>query len=380
MSPSVPFVQTLRQWKRDIQTIARGFTRERPPPFMSRVGRAPTTQRSRRLIVERIVRETADAVTIVLRDPKGDRIDYAPGQFFTLTVDIGGKTLRRNYSASRVATGVEVAITVKRVRGGALSPHLVESLKVGDAVSVEGPSGHFVVRPNASTTRSLLLIGGGSGITPLMAIAESVLLTEPRSKVTLLYGNRSIEDVIFREALERLATEHAPRFVVKHALETPPERWSGRVGKLDRSALAEMLSKVDSPSEVYVCGPAPMRSEARFVLEARGVESHRIHEERYTLLEARGTDGIVAAMNVSFGGTVFSATTKPNETLLDAGLRAKAPMPYSCAMGGCGACRMKLVSGEVVMEEPNCLSPGEKREGYVLTCVARAKSACVLED
>ena len=347
---------------------------------MVRVGRAPLAQKARVLVVDAILRETKDAVTIVLRDPTNGPIDYLPGQFFTVSVRLGERVVRRNYSASRPASGSQLAITVKRVSSGTVSPYLVDQLKVGDELSVEGPSGHFVVRPNPSAARELLLIGGGSGITPLMAIGTSVLSAEPRSSVTLIYGNRSEEDVIFREAIRALEEAYPERFVGRYALERPPPGWGGYSGILNGAALSQLISEKISVTDVYVCGPGPMRQEAKRFLESRGIDPHCIHEERYTLSEHVASEGAAAGIELSVGGRRFEITTRPNETLLEAGLRAKAPMPYSCAMGGCGACRLKLEAGDVVMEEPNCLTPGEKREGYVLTCVGRATSNCVLHE
>jgi len=369
------------QLRLDVRTVARSFTQNRPPVF---VRRAPTTaaptRSVRRMKVESIVRETVDAVSITLADPTGAAVHHLPGQFFTLAVRVGEKIVRRNYSASSAPASLpSVTFTVKRVANGELSAHLVDQLRVGDAIDVEGPSGHFTVRPNANTSRSILLIGGGSGITPLMSIARSVLSAEKGSKVALVYGNRRESDVIFHRALHALESEHADRFRIAHVLEEAPEGWKGGRGRLSASNLDLLAGNATSVDDVFVCGPEPMRALVREWLRSKGVSANRIHEERYTLGGTpRSTAG--ASVSVSLAGASYSIETRAGETILAAATRSKVPLPFSCAMGGCGACRLKLVAGDVEMDEPNCLSPGEKRDGYVLTCVGCARGNVVLEE
>ena len=338
--------------------------------------------------VVEIVRETADAVSVVLEDPAGAPIHFAAGQFFTLHIRVGDEVLKRAYSASSSALDHRrVAITVKRVHDGRVSRHVVGHLRAGDAIDVLGPSGAFTPAA-ASGPRLLVLIGGGSGITPLSSIARTILASEPGTRVALVYGNYALEDVIFRDALDALAAEHAgdaPRFRVRHVLQEPPPAWSGGTGLLDGEALGRELDALADPdlasAEYFLCGPAPMMAGAREALEKRGVEASRIREERFVSAHAGATRSASVAQEVTIRmrdgerRVLVAAGRTVLETALDAGV----DMPFSCAVGGCGTCRVRLSAGSVVMDEPNCLSPGERAEGYVLACVSRPTSPCTFE-
>ena len=364
-----------------------------PGPIPAPAPSASSLLTPRRLRIARIDRETADAVSLVLEDPTGAPIAFAPGQFFTLHVPVGGEVHKRAYSASSSALDrARVSVTVKRVADGRVSRHLVGHAHEGDAIDVLGPSGSFT--PVAGQgPRLLVLVGGGSGITPLTSIARTLLASEPETRIALVYGNGGLEEVIFKDTLDALVAEHAPgaagdppRFQVRHVLERPPASWNGGTGRLDGVALArelDLLGEGDlAAAEYFLCGPAPMMAAARACLEGRGVAPSRIREERFVSAHAQPGAATGAASNevtlrmrdgerrviVAAGRTVL-------ETALDAGL----DMPFSCAVGGCGTCRVRLSRGSLVMDEPNCLSAQERADGYVLACVSRPSGPCTLE-
>jgi ferredoxin-NADP reductase len=383
----------LRSLGRDLTTAAATLSGRQAPVEREAGPRASapppvSALTPRRMRVAKIVRETVDAVSVVLEDPTGAPIHFAPGQFFTLHVRVGDEVLKRAYSASSSALDAQrVAVTVKRVHDGRVSRHIVGHLHEGDVIDVLGPSGAFIPVA-ASGPRMLVLVGGGSGITPLSSIARTLLASEPNTRVALVYGNFTLEDVIFKDALDALATEHADgaRFRVRHVLQEPPSGWSAGTGLLDGEALARELDALLEPelasAEYFLCGPAPMMAGARAALEKRGVAPSRIREERFVSAHASGGASASASAQevtlrmrdgerrivVPVGRTVL-------ETALDAGI----DMPFSCAVGGCGTCRVRLTAGAVVMDEPNCLSPGEREERYVLACVSRPTSPCTLE-
>jgi ferredoxin-NADP reductase len=352
----------------------------------------------RKLRVARIVRETADAVSLVLEDPAGAPIPFKAGQFFTLHVPIGGEVLKRAYSASSSALDPQrVAVTIKRVADGRVSRHLVGHAHEGDPIDVLGPSGSFGPAP-ADGPRLLVLVGGGSGITPLCSIARTLLVSEPATSIALVYGNGGPEDVILKDALDALAAEHGPRFRVRHVFERPPAGWSGGTGLLDGAALTRELAALDlgdaelPSADYFLCGPGPMMAAARAMLEGRGVPRACVHEERFVSAHALSPDRAAAGSAGSLSadhevtirfqraGWGEHRVVVPRgrfvlETALDAGL----DMPFSCTVGGCGTCRVRLASGSVVMDEPNCLSPAERSEGYVLACVSRPSAPCAVE-
>ncbi len=386
-------------FKRDAAMLTATLAGRNPPPLVARPARsrpvtvlapasAPGLQ-ARPLRVARVVRETASAVTLVLEDPTGATLSFLPGQFFTVLVTVDGQPLRRAYSASCAPGGEgpsRVALTIKRVPGGRVSNHLNDHVVEGMPLEVLGPSGAFTPEPSGGAPRHLVLLAGGSGITPLMSIARAVLSAEPATQVSLVYGNRRESDILFRDALATLVREQPERFRLRHVLAEPPMGWEGGVGLLDRHRVAAELAALSvAPATYFICGPEGMMREAREALLARGVPPGRIREERFTQPHLRPAAPAApvstgpARVEVHLRGTVRSVAAPAGTTVLEAGLGAGLPMPYSCAMGGCGACKVTLRSGEVRMEEPNCLTAEERAKGQVLACVARPVTAVTVE-
>jgi len=379
----------------DVRMIVAGLSGRTPPPFTRRepLARHLSAMPARELLatrtlrVVRVTRETPDAVSVCLADPTGRRISFIPGQFFTVLVTLpSGEVLRRAYSISNVpdedGATLEARITVKRIAGGVVSNLLNDTVIEGATFQVLGPSGNFTTTFESTRQRHIVLFAGGSGITPLMSIAATVLEREPGSRVSLVYGNRSVSDIIFHDELGVLSKTHGDRFVVRHVLTNAPDGFSGRTGLLDRDCAAAHLDGLSAADEYFVCGPEPMMQAVREALEARGVPSSSIREERYSSPKRRVRPEaplVPQRMLVRVKGVEREVVTKPGQTLLEAGLEASIAMPFSCSMGGCAACRVKLVQGDVVSEEPNCLSADERREGFVLACITRPTSTCTVE-
>ncbi|MFO0577994.1 MAG: ferredoxin--NADP reductase [Polyangia bacterium] len=380
--------------RRDLHVVLEGLAGRHPPPLVPRTQVRTTRAASlapRSLRIREVIRETADALTLLLEDPSGAPIAFVPGQFFTLLVEVEGQALRRAYSAcsSALEPGT-VALTCKRVDQGKVSTWLHSNARPGLLLNVLGPSGSFTVAPSPEAARQLVLLGGGSGITPLMAILRAVLAVEPRSRVALIYGNRSSADIIFDQQLGALQEAHRDRFQLRHVLQSPPAGFTGRVGLLDEANLRAELDALQleegRETEYFLCGPSGMRAAARAVLTSRRVPAERIHEERFgsprlPLLpdDERALTRAPQAVEARARGRLHSFTVRPGETLLEAGLRAKVPMPFSCTMGGCGACKVKLYSGAVVMSEPNCLDESERAAGYALACISCPESPLTIE-
>ncbi|MBK9265718.1 MAG: ferredoxin--NADP reductase [Polyangiaceae bacterium] len=382
----------------DLRMVVAGLSGRTPPSFVQRkplarhllATPAVSTRNllaTRTLRVARVTRETPDAVSLHLIDPTGRRISFTPGQFFTVLVTLpNGEVLRRAYSISNApdddgATS-EARITIKRIVGGVASNHLNDTAAEGASFEVLGPSGNFTTTFDPAQRRHLVLFAGGSGITPLMSILRTVLVREPESRVSLVYGNRGSDDIIYRDELAELSKAYGERLAVRHVLTNPPEGFSGRTGLLDRTNAAAELEALPQGDEYFVCGPEPMMQAVRDALLAQGAAASAIREERYSSPARRVRPDAPSSPQqvvVRLGGVERKVVAKPGQTLLEAGLEASIPMPFSCSMGGCGACRVKLESGDVVSEEPNCLSEEERRDGFVLACVSRPSSACTVE-
>lgn len=346
----------------------------------------------RSLVVERVVAETRDAVSLHLADPTGAPIVFTPGQFLTLTVLLpSGESLKRAYSLSTVPGEGEAAcrarITIKRIAEGRVSNHLNEHARAGDVLHVLGPSGHFGVSAEEAKGAHLLLIGGGSGITPLRSILEA-RLSDPSVTATLLYGNRAEDDIVFRGELDALARAHGDRLSVRYVVESAPGGWTGGVGRLDRATAAAEIERILASEQArgrvtfaLVCGPTPMMEAVRGALSGLGFPHERIREEQFSSPDLRRPAAPTTPQPVTITVRAQKKDTiaAPGQTLLEAGLEAGLPMPFSCTMGGCGACKAKLRTGKVVADEPNCLTAEEAGRGYILPCVSRAAGPVTLE-
>jgi ferredoxin-NADP reductase len=364
----------------------RGWFSEPAPTYelrkpSARWGTPQPHQVRRRLRVAEVIDETPTTRTFVLEPADaGAPLCYRAGQHLTLVVDIGGVTHRRCYSfSSSPATGHRPAITVRRMPEGAVSRHLHDKLRAGDAIVATDPTGSFTLETDPRAARTIVFVAGGVGITPLISLVETLLREEPRSRAVLLCGNRSEEEIIFRRRVAALETEFAPRLVVQHALDTPPSGWQGLTGALDGARTLQALGTT-SADAYYVCGPEAMMQSVCDALSRAGVERERMHTERFAYASAAKTRIPAHAAEVTFAASGRRVTARPGQTILQAGLEAGIDLPFSCTMGGCGACKIRKSGGEVVMSEPNCLSDQEREEGYVLACCCYADTDLTIEN
>jgi len=318
-----------------------------------------------RLTVREVVRETGDAHSLVFDTPEG--LTYKPGQFLTLRLPHEDGIVARCYSVSS-APGVDehLKVTVKRVVDGRGSNWVCDNVVAGTELDVLAPSGTFT--PN-SYDADLLLLAGGSGITPVMSIIKATL-AHGTGRMFLVYANRDEKSVIFHAELRQLVKEHPERLIVLHWLES-----------VQGLPSAQPLAALVAPwvrGESFICGPAPFMDCAADVLKGLGVGRERIHVERYTSLQgdpwvegetAAPVEGEKhAALQVELDGEIheldWSESTKLLDLLLDKGLKA----PYSCREGACSACSVMLVEGEVRMDNNSVLEQEDLDEGWRLAC------------
>lgn len=373
----------------DLGMLARELGGERISPVHPR--REVNTTESRRAItlaprqlevVERID-ETADALTLVLREPSGAPLSFEPGQFLTLHVAIEGVVYKRAYSLCTVPGELTSAITIKRIEGGRVSEHLHRTMRAGSSLRVLGPSGQFVA-PAPRGPRHLVFFAGGSGITPVISLAETALLREPSAKVTLVFGNRGRADVIFFARLAALEARYGERFSLIHVWEEGDgAHYPGRLDEATTRSILASLPPDTGDTEHFVCGPQPMMDAVVSALGALGVARERIHQERFqspgTLTSTRALPTEAVTVTLSRRGQRAALTVLPGQTVLEAALADGVSLPFSCSMGGCAACACTLLDGEMVLEEPNCLTEAERGERKVLTCVGRPLGPVTLE-
>jgi len=331
----------------------------------------------REVRIAEVRRETPTTVTLVLVDD-GDRpgpFDFRPGQFFTLVTDIAGRPVRRAYSASSAPGASRLEVTVKHVEGGRFSTHVHRSLRAGDRLAVRGPSGSFHTEPRPPD--EVVLVAAGSGVTPMMSMIRTQLADRTgRGRIALLYSSRSEDEIIFADELARLEKDDPDRLSVTHVL-------TRRDGRLDAKSVRRWITGL-SPTQAahyYLCGPEPLMAAVRGVLSGLGVPDQLVHHERYTSrADTEAATTVPQEMTVEEGDhPVGTVIVEPGQTLLDAGLAAGLPMPYSCTIGNCGDCMVRLRGGQVTQNEPNCLTPQQKADGYVLTCVGCPLSKVTLD-
>ncbi|HEX9651363.1 MAG TPA: ferredoxin--NADP reductase [Cyclobacteriaceae bacterium] len=342
------------------------------------------------LKVKEVVRETEDAISIVF-DPEVN-IDYKSGQFLTIILPFDGKKVRRAYSlCSSPFTDSNPAVMVKRVEGGLMSDYLNTRLKAGDILEVMEPMGNFTTEFSIENKRHIIMFGGGSGITPLISIIKSTLNQEPESILTLIYCNRNIDSVIFRDQLENLQKHNEGRLQVIHILDDAPVNWQGPSGLLNHEMLQQLIERIPNwgpEKTVYLmCGPEGMMNNVETLLEKRGIPREKIFKESFVagtigkeekqdsaMEEGEGKDYDVT---VIYDGEEYTFEVKAGQHILETALDRDIDLPFSCQSGLCTACRGKLISGKIKMDEDEGLSEAEKSEGYVLTCVGRPISSDV---
>lgn len=347
------------------------------------------------LNVKEVIRETPEAVTVVFEKPAGNEFNYKAGQYLTLKMNLGGESLRRAYSlSSSPITDVHLAVTVKEVKDGRVSRYLNQELRAGASIEVFPPNGNFALSPDATRAMHYVLLGGGSGITPLMSILKTVLRTEPNSQITLVYGNRDEQSIIFAKQLDDLEQGSNGRLRVVNILAEAGPSWFGLKGLPNRAnllnILQDLLNASRLPKSYWICGPAPMMDEAQAALAFLNIPKENIHREVFTAAlpdpEAKAAAAAMApkrgayTVKVTLDGVTKDILVKENATILDAAIDAGMDPPFACQMGVCCTCRAKLTSGKVEMEEDEGLSDTEVKQGYILTCQSHPLSAdCELE-
>jgi ferredoxin-NADP reductase/DMSO/TMAO reductase YedYZ heme-binding membrane subunit len=288
-----------------------------------------------RLTVEQIRQETPDAVSVAFQVPRrlADSFRFSPGQYLTLRTRIDGVEVRRPYSICSGVYDGELRIAVKLAPQGRMSTWIHTELRRGDKIDVLTPSGRFTTDLTPRGGRTMLAVAAGSGITPILSIITSVLAGEPHSRCTLLYGNRTAEDVLFARRLWYLQRRYRTRFRVLHILSRQPQERAALHGRISAGVIRSLAGPLtlDRIDEAFLCGPAPMTEDVRAELIRHGLAAESVHSELFS----QTTDG----MTVVYGGTTTTVPVEPGDTILDSGLRAGLDLPYSCRSGICGTCR-----------------------------------------
>jgi ring-1,2-phenylacetyl-CoA epoxidase subunit PaaE len=343
------------------------------------------------LTVSDVRKETDDTVSVAFEVPETLKSDYQfiQGQYLTLKAVIDGEEVRRSYSICRSPLDNELRVAIKKVEGGKFSTYANEHLKAGQVLDVMTPLGRFYTHLDPVQEKHYVAFAAGSGITPVLAHMRTILQTEPKSRFSLIYGNKRTGSIIFKEEIEDLKNEYMERLRVFHVLSREQNEVPMLFGRIDNEKCHLFLKYFIEPSdidEVFICGPAPMIESVRTELESAGVDKKKVHFELFASpqqLAQKQEDkqgkesrkNIQAKVQIILDGvsTMFEMESE-DTNILDAALKHGADLPYACKGGVCATCRARIEEGTVAMDVNYSLEPDDLERGFVLTCQAHPTS------
>ncbi len=313
---------------------------------------------------------------------------YRAGQYLTLRAEVDGEDLRRNYSICSAPQSARLRVAIRQVPGGRFSSWAMSNLQSGQVLQVLPPDGRFVLQARPDARRHVVCIAAGSGITPMMAILQTLLRDESHSRATLIYGNRRLASTMFRDELTDLKNRYLGRLAVHHVFSREAQEIELFNGRLDSDRVAQFLQTLVPSAgidDAYVCGPAQMIEASCEALRQAGVPDRQVHVERF----GDGLPALPAAAQASVPGDADHARVllvidglereievrRSDASILDAALRCGLELPFACKAGVCSTCRGRVLEGEVRMDRNFALSAEELEQGFVLCCQAHPQSA-----
>lgn len=349
------------------------------------------------LTIAEVRREIDDAVSLRFDLPEvlRETFRFSPGQHLTLRTDLDGEDIRRNYSLCVAPHDGELRVAIKQIAGGVFSTWANRELSVGSVLEVMPPHGSFTWSFDPERVATYAGFAAGSGITPVLSLLKTALITEPNSSFVLLYGNRASNTIMFLEELAALKNLFIDRLQIYHFLEEEEEEDVELFnGRLDSAKIAEVLKSIVTPAAIdaaFICGPGPMMDAAEAGLLDAGVPREKILIERFTVgpmsasqaAAARAIEQQAAGLKVQItleGRRRTLAFDAEKGSILENARAAGLPAPFACKAGVCATCRARLFNGKVTMKANYGLSPEEVAQGYILTCQAVPLSSDVVLD
>ena len=348
------------------------------------------------LKVKNLIKETSDCTSVAfeLPDELSSIFQYKQGQYLTLRTMINGEDVRRSYSLCSSPLEQEMRVAVKKIEDGKFSTFANDILKEGDILEVMPPMGNFYTDLSPKQAKSYVAFAAGSGITPMMSIIKATLKTEPDSTFILLYGNRNVHSIIFKEEIEGLKNQFLNRFQVYHFLTREKRDIPLFNGRFDKEKIEEILGgivKTEDVDDFFLCGPEDMIMNIKAALESRKVDAKKIHFELFTSPDAKKgakkkkvakkRDGKVSLITIKDSGTSYQfELSQGTNNILDAALLNGADLPFACKGGVCCTCKAKVTKGKVEMDVNYALEPEEVEQGYILTCQAHPLTEEVVVD
>lgn len=337
-----------------------------------------------------------DAVVVTLKPTNGsaEEFDFTQGQYLTFRRDFDGEELRRSYSICAGKDDGILQVGIKRVDGGAFSTWANTDLKVGDVVQAMPPMGSFHTAIDPAAEKQYLGFAGGSGITPVLSILKTTLAREPHSRFTLVYANKGVNTIMFREELEDLKNLYMGRLNVIHILETDAQEIELFTGLVTQDKCAELFKHwidIENVNTAFICGPEPMMLGIAAALRAHGLGDSQIKFELFASAQPgrakRKTSDAGAESqanqtkaSITMDGATQTITMPKDQSILDAALENAMDAPFACKAGVCSTCRCRVIEGDVEMVANHALEDYEVEKGYVLSCQAYPLTDTVVVD
>ena len=333
-----------------------------------------------------------DAVVLTLEPESVEGFEFIQGQYLTFKKEFDGEELRRSYSICSGKQEGKLQVAIKKVDGGVFSSWANTNLQEGDYLKAMPPMGNFFAGSSSPSQKNYIAFAGGSGITPILSILKTGLEKNSEDRFTLIYANRNLNTIMFREELEDLKNMHMRRLNIIHILEDESqdiELFHGRVGKEKCTELFKSWIDIKSVSMAYICGPEPMMLAIVEALKEHGLEKENIRFELFASGQpgrakkrapssANNEDGV--AGKVTLNGETRSLIVEPNTSLLEAALANNVDAPFACKSGICSTCKAKVLKGEVEMIANHALEDYEVEAGFVLSCQCYPLSENVVWD
>ena len=341
------------------------------------------------LTIKNINKETDSCVTVSFEIPPALKgaFTFKAGQYITLKTDINEKEIRRDYSLCNSPSSDEFKVAIKEVEGGTFSKYANTVLKIGDVLEVAIPNGRFVFEPNNLSSRTIAAFAAGSGITPIMSIAKTILENEPQSNFILVYGNKTPKDTIFYNEIQALQTKYQNRFDVQFVFSQTDEDIAlfGRIEKSTVNYIVKNKYKDTTIDAFYLCGPEEMITTVSDVLKENNVNETKIYFELFTVSKPLETETKYTAngntkITVVVDDEETAFTMSQNKTILEAALENEIDAPYSCQGGICSSCIARITEGKATMRQNNILTESELAEGLILTCQAQPTTPTIVID
>ncbi|QRR01862.1 ferredoxin--NADP reductase [Dyadobacter sandarakinus] len=325
--------------------------------------------------VKEIIVENAETKTFIFERTDGQTLLYKAGQFLTFLISLHGHEVRRSYSMSSApAADRNPSITIKRVPNGEISRLWIDTVKTGDLFTVLPPAGRFVLEQHVQEAREIFLIGGGSGITPLFSLLKQTLVTEPASRVTLIYASRNVRNTLFWEAIQDWEQRYSDRLSVVHVHSQPSDEWTGIRGRINNSRLETLVNRhlhlPHHAARFFLCGPYELMRSVEITLHFMGFSKEQIRKENFIIpaIPLPPPISYPHTIELQFAGRSYNLPVPAHATILDAALAADIKLPYSCKGGRCSTCAAICTRGAVHMSVNEVLTDKELAEGWILTC------------